>query len=121
MFFRDDPAFKNRSVEEVLIQRVQIFGSSAIHAPVALQHYLVAMHSEGKTLQTLDMPQWLRKHASMRILEGVVLEDGAVCYTVLDEILVPHESGSTPRVDFADYNPSTLAAMMPHLRPRHLD
>jgi len=101
VFFRDHPKLKHRPLEDVLIQRVQLFGSCAIHAPVTMQHYLVALHTNGETEMTLDMPKWLRKHAKRAMLEGIVFENGVVSTTVLAQILVPDEGSKRPRLEYA--------------------
>jgi hypothetical protein len=75
--------------KDVAIQRVQIHGTSAVHPVVTLQHYLVALHTEGAVNATLDMSVWLRRHATEQLLEGLVFGNGVVCTTVLKKILPP--------------------------------
>ena len=83
VFFRDHPSVLKK---DVLIQREQIYGTCAIHAPVTLQHYLVAMQNGGAA-PTLDIPSWMRKHGSKFILEGVLFGNGAPADVVLQQIL----------------------------------
>ena len=116
VFFRDHPVLQHRQFEDVLIQRVQIFGHCAIHAPVTQQHYLVALHTRGETEQTLDMPQWLRKHASNEILEGIVFGHGVVGTTVLGQILVADEVYKCPAFDVS-HDCSTIPGKLQQYGP----
>jgi hypothetical protein len=85
VFFRDHPAVKGKNV---LIQREQIFGTCAIHAPVVLQHYLVALANEGN-MPTISIPRWIRKHAPKLVLDGIVFGDGTHANQILKHILLP--------------------------------
>ena len=113
VFFRDHPAVKDH---DVAIQRVQIFGSCAIHTPVTLSHYLTALGTHGKVKRTLDMPLWLRKHASSEILEGIVFGKGAVSTAVLSSILIPDPSAYCA-ITACTQIPSQLPSMMEKYGP----
>jgi hypothetical protein len=93
VFFRDHPAFGGDATDKVLIQRQQLFGTCAVHAPVVLQHYLVAMANPGKATPTVDINKWLRKKATADILDGVIFGKGVDSTQVLERILV---QGSFP-------------------------
>ena len=84
VFFRDHVAVKGKGV---LIQREQIHGTCTIHAPVTLQHYLVALHTKAAA-PTLDIPSWIRRHAKSRMLDGMLFGDGTHADVVLNRILV---------------------------------
>jgi hypothetical protein len=83
--FRDHPLVKGK---RALIQREQIFGMCAIHAPVVMQHYLLAMASQGTWMGTLDIPLWIRRHAAPQMLEGVVFRNGVNSDQVLRSIIM---------------------------------
>ena len=89
--FRDHPNLHGVSM---LIQREQIFGTCAIHAPVVLQHYLVALANKG-TMPTVSIPRWIRKHAPSALLEGIIFGEGTNAYQVLNAILLPNSLPQT--------------------------
>lgn len=81
--FRDHPHLAGPP-----IQRVQIFGTCALHAPITLQHYLVAMGRKERS-PTLNMQAWLRKLAPAVFLENVVFGKGHHAIDVLPTLLEP--------------------------------
>lgn len=97
VFFRDHPRVKDK--EHIAIERAQTFGSCSIHAAVALQHYLVAMHTDGEVTKTLDMSRWLRRYASVGILEDILFGKGAVPSAILQAILRPGPDGRVKRLN----------------------
>jgi hypothetical protein len=111
VFFRDHTNFANGA--KVLIQREQIFGTCGIHAPVVLQHYLVALANKG-AMPTVDIPRWIRRHAAPELLEGLIFGNGVLAGQVMQAILLPN-SVIPPR----QFNsiPSTLVQYGPLLLP----
>jgi hypothetical protein len=95
VFFRDHAAFGGNATKQVLIQREQLFGTCAVHAPVVMQHYLVALANPTKKVPTVDIAAFLREKASAAMLEGIVFGAGTNSMDVLAQILVP---GSFPGV-----------------------
>ena len=70
--FRDHRQLAGKNA---LIQRVQINGTCAIHAPVVWQHYLVAMQST-KPVATVDIASWIRRSAPNEMVEPLVMNRG---------------------------------------------
>lgn len=64
--FRDHALLKDKP--HVYVQRFQLSGLCFMHAPIALQHYLVAMHSTDR-VPMLDMGFYLKRHMSAESLE----------------------------------------------------
>jgi hypothetical protein len=63
--FRDHELLKGKP--HAYVERVQLSGLCYMHAPVILQHYLVAMFSHD-SVPMLDMAIYLKKHMSAKLL-----------------------------------------------------
>lgn len=69
--FRDHPLLQGAYVE-----RVQKAGLCFMHAPVVLQHYVVAMNTKDKSkVGVMDMPMFLRRNANCKYLWSHVHEN----------------------------------------------
>jgi hypothetical protein len=70
------------------VERVQLSGLCYMHAPVILQHYLVAMYSDNP-VPMLDMAVYLKKHMSADALERHIwLNKGGDSRVFLEKILI---------------------------------
>jgi hypothetical protein len=67
--FRDHPALKSKP--HAYVERFQKSGLCYMHAPVILQHYLVAMNSESQ-VPMLDMSAYMRHHMHAEALERYI-------------------------------------------------
>jgi hypothetical protein len=86
--FRDHELLKGKP--HAYVERVQLSGLCYMHAPITLQHYLVAM-SSNDAIPMLDMAEYLKKHMSAEALERRIWDDeGGDSETFLKQILVKH-------------------------------
>ena len=84
--FRDHELLKDKP--HAYVERVQLSGLCYMHAPVILQHFLVAMFSDD-AIPMLDMAIYLKKHISAKLLERRIWDDeGGDSQTFLKNILV---------------------------------
>jgi hypothetical protein len=81
--FRDDAC----GIEQ-LVQRVQLHGNCAVHAPVVLQHYLVSRANK-RPMPTVAIPDFLREHASKDVLSGIASGTGSDPVAILRAIAAP--------------------------------
>lgn len=85
--FRDHE--KLRGKPKVVKDRRQESGLSFVHAPIVLQHYLIAMQCAEDAKQ-LDMSQFLRRHESGGMLtERIFFDQGGLAKEFLERILLP--------------------------------
>ena len=86
--FRDHELLKNKP--HAYVERVQLSGLCYMHAPIILQHYLVAMHSQ-TAVPMLDMAVYLKVHMAAEALEDRIWRDkGGDSKMFLKRILVQH-------------------------------
>jgi len=84
--FRDHELLKDK--KHAYAERVQLSGLCYMHAPVILQHYLVAMHSQD-AVPMLDMAIYLRKHMSAEALYNHIWSNkGGDSKVFLEKILL---------------------------------
>ena len=89
---RDHPDLRGK--EHALVERLQPSGLCYMHAPIVLQHYLVAMTNIGK-VPMLDMPKYLRSQISTGSLYRRIWDDeGGDSFDFLEHILsvIPEEN-----------------------------
>ena len=72
MVFRDHPKLKDK--DHAYTERVQLSGLCYMHAPVVLQHYLVAMQNEVR-MPSLDMALYMRRYPSADELENHIWDN----------------------------------------------
>ena len=83
--FRDHYRLKGK--EHALVERFQKSGLCYMHAPVVLQHYLVAMANE-EPIPMLDMTKYLKQHMSPSQLYDHIWENkGGDSYDFLEKVL----------------------------------
>ncbi|KAI3639766.1 hypothetical protein MIR68_002080 [Amoeboaphelidium protococcarum] len=86
VIFRDHELLKDKP--HAYVERVQLSGLCYTHAPVILQHYLVAMFSDD-AVPMLDMAVYLKKHMSAIQLERRIwYDEGGDSQTFLKSILM---------------------------------
>ena len=84
--FRDHELLKDK--QHAYVERVQLSGLCYMHAPVIVQHYLVAMHSHD-AVPMLDMAVYLKMHMSAEALERHIwLNKGGDSKVFLEKILI---------------------------------
>ena len=84
--FRDHMLLKDKP--HAYVERIQLSGLCYMHAPVILQHYLVAMFSS-ETVPMLDMAIYLKKHISAEGLERRIWRnEGGSSLAFLEQILI---------------------------------
>jgi hypothetical protein len=88
VIFRDHPKLKGKPHAHV--ERYQLSGLCYMHAPVVMQHYLLAMNTKEQT-PMLDMIKYIRQHMSPENLYAHIWEDkGSSSYHFLMGILAEH-------------------------------
>jgi len=89
VFPRDHPNVQNK--QNVLAQRYQLSGLCYIHAPVMVQHYLVAMNVATTTIPgMIDISKFIRHSFSAKQLEKHIFNDaGDSSLHMLQSILEP--------------------------------
>ena len=90
---RDHPDLRGK--EHALVERLQLSGLCYMHAPIVLQHYLVAMTNSG-IVPMLDMPKYLRSKLSAGSLYRHIWDDeGGDSYNFLKHILSVYPKKNT--------------------------
>ncbi|KAI3641110.1 hypothetical protein MIR68_000840 [Amoeboaphelidium protococcarum] len=110
--FRDDARYRDKP--QVYAERVQLSGLCHMHAPVIMQHYLVALQSSER-VEMLDMATYMKKYMSAEDLQQRIWQDqGGSSVAFLRHILSPPVPKLHPR-DAVDEMESYLRSFGPGL------
>jgi hypothetical protein len=76
----------------VVVQRAQVSGSCFLHAPIVMQHYLVAMHRGQNNSQDdvnmVDLTKYVREKLSAELLEDYIIKDRGTMKVMLRIMLL---------------------------------
>jgi hypothetical protein len=113
VIFRDHKLLKGKP--HAYVERVQMSGLCYMHAPVVMQHYLVAMSSVDK-VPMLDIAKYMKRYMPVSSLSRHILEDfGGQSFEFLENILIQN-----PRPVFVDCdlaNPQSICKLMRKFGP----
>ena len=70
MRFEDRPEYKQNDINEMLVIRKQSSGVSYLHAPIALEHYLIVLGTNGRNRGMIDIGSYIATTLGAKDLEG---------------------------------------------------
>lgn len=91
VFHRDHPKVNRPGQPNCLVQRYQSSGLCYLHAPVTLQHYLVAMGTETPEVPVpmVDLTNWLRMENAKTLYDHIFHDGGGSSLKSLKRLLTP--------------------------------
>eukprot|EP00754_Rhynchopus_humris_P024136 Rhum_TRINITY_DN14868_c1_g1::Rhum_TRINITY_DN14868_c1_g1_i2::g.125175::m.125175 len=125
VFFRDHEGVKDLSDDaraKLRVTRIQHSGLCYMHAPAALQHNLVTLHSRGAHHEMLNVAKYIVKFFDKDMIYSHVVQNrGASSITFLRNILGLGGAGKLPREhtlspDSADRNNQVTSRIVPDLK-----
>ena len=88
VFWRDFPAVKDISADDLMVARVQESGLCYLLAPIVLQHYLVTCGSGGTEHQMINAGKFIAEEFTARqILDHLTKEDGGSSQRFAQQIM----------------------------------
>ena len=93
VFWRDFPAVKHISADDLMVARVQESGLCYLLAPIVLQHYLVTCGSGGTEHQMINAGKFIAEEFTAgQILDHLTKEDGGSSERFAKQIMGLHEN-----------------------------